>query len=98
VKQGDIYRVNLDPVIGHEIGGENLVAIVSENRINNSFLPVVIVPLVNAAGVPPHVSACGLTPPSLGWASILWRTACKSGRWIRAASPARRKACFRTPR
>jgi mRNA interferase MazF len=52
VTQGEIYRVNLDPVVGHEIGGENLVAIVSNNTINNSFLPLTVVPLVGAAGTP----------------------------------------------
>lgn len=55
MKQGEIYRVNLDPVVGHEIGGENLVVIVSNNTINNSFLPLTVVPLVDAAGIPPQV-------------------------------------------
>jgi mRNA interferase MazF len=55
VKQGEIYRVNLDPVVGHEIGGENLVVVVSNNSINNSFLPLTVVPLVDAAGKPSQV-------------------------------------------
>lgn len=53
MKQGEIYRVSFDPATGHEFGGEYLVVIVSSNRINNSFLPVVVVPLTDATGVPP---------------------------------------------
>ena len=52
MKQGEIYRVNLDPVVGYEVGGEHLVAVMSNNLICNSFLPVVVVPLLDASGSP----------------------------------------------
>jgi mRNA interferase MazF len=67
VKQGEIDRVNLDPVVGHEIGGENFVVVVSNNGINNTFLPVVVVPLTAAAGVlPPHVYGALVTAAESG--------------------------------
>ena len=34
MKQGEIYRVTLDPVIGLEVGGDQLVVVVSNDLFN----------------------------------------------------------------
>jgi len=50
VKQGEIYLVDLDPVIGLEAGGKQLVVIVSTDSINASFLPVTVALVRDATG------------------------------------------------
>ncbi len=55
MKRGEIYLADLDPILGHEIGGRRFVVIVSNDTINRSFLPLVVVPLVDAPGVQPYV-------------------------------------------
>ncbi|AMV23137.1 mRNA interferase EndoA [Gemmata sp. SH-PL17] len=64
MKQGEIYLVNLDPIIGLELGGAQFVIIVSNDIINASFLPVTVVPARDAADGPvPRVT--GVYVPSV---------------------------------
>jgi mRNA interferase MazF len=51
VKQGEIYLVDLDPVVGSEAGGKNLV-VVSTDAIGATFLPVTVALVRDAAGMP----------------------------------------------
>lgn len=53
MKQGEIYLVDLDPVVGLELGGEQFVVVVSNDIINASFLPVTVVPARVAANSSP---------------------------------------------
>lgn len=50
--QGEIYLVDLDPVVGLEASGKQLVVVVSNNSINASFLPALVVPVYDATGRP----------------------------------------------
>lgn len=45
VRRGDVVLVNLDPVIGHEIGNQR-PAVVVQNDVGNRFSPTVIVAAV----------------------------------------------------
>ncbi|MBI5788378.1 MAG: type II toxin-antitoxin system PemK/MazF family toxin [Candidatus Schekmanbacteria bacterium] len=57
IKQGDIFLVNLDPTVGHEIRKTRPAVVVSNNYINCYGNVVVIVPLTsNTQNVSPsHV-------------------------------------------
>ena len=41
MRRGDIYSVDLDPVVGHEQRGRRPVLIVSADDYNKNFLPLV---------------------------------------------------------
>jgi mRNA interferase MazF len=47
-QRGDIYIVNLDPVVGSEQGGRRPVLII-QNDVNNQYSPVVIVASITSA-------------------------------------------------
>ena len=53
MKQGEVYLVDLGPVAGLELGGQQLIVVVSNDIINASSLPVVVVPALDAADSPP---------------------------------------------
>jgi len=42
LRRGDVVRVNLDPVVGHEVG-KTRPAVVVQNDVGNRFSPTVIV-------------------------------------------------------
>jgi mRNA interferase MazF len=63
VKQGEVYSVDLDPVIGLEIGGNQLVVIVSNNAVIGSILPVTVA-LVRDAATSPLVRVTGVSVPA----------------------------------
>jgi len=52
IRRGEIYYVNLDPIVGREMGGNKArpVAVLSINDINVKPLVVTIVPGTTAAG------------------------------------------------
>ncbi len=71
IRRGQIYYVNLDPVIGSEQGGIRPCVVVS-NNVGNKFSPTVtIVPITSAQRkhpLPTHVDiprSCGLETDSL---------------------------------
>jgi len=47
---GEIYLVDLDPVVGLEAGGKQLVVVISTDSINASFLPVTVALVRDAVG------------------------------------------------
>jgi mRNA interferase MazF len=51
MKRGEIYFVDLDPVVGREQGGRRPVLIVSIDVINSAPLVVTVVPGTNGANV-----------------------------------------------
>lgn len=54
IKRGQVYFVNLDPVLGHEIGGgkRRPVVVLSINQINRKPLVITVVPGTKAAAKP----------------------------------------------
>ena len=71
VKRGEIYRADLDPVIGSEQGGVRPVVVI-QNDLGNQHSPTVIVAPVTSQkkrGLPTHVRVTppegGLTKPSV---------------------------------
>ena len=52
VKRGEIYFVNLNPVRGREQAGTRPVLVVSDDRINNLPLVVIVVVGTDGANVP----------------------------------------------
>ena len=71
MKRGEIYRADLDPVVGSEQGGIRPVLIL-QNEVGNWFSPTVIVAAMTARGgkahLPTHVPVgtdSGLRRPSL---------------------------------
>ena len=47
VKRGDIWLVNLDPTIGHEIN-KSRPAVIIQNDIGNKYSPVTIIALITS--------------------------------------------------
>ena len=71
MRRGQIYRADLDPVLGSEQGGVRPVLIVQNDLGNQSSPTVIVVPLTTRrkrAGLPTHVRIDppegGLTRPS----------------------------------
>ena len=63
MKQGEIYLVELDPAVGLEVGGEQWVGVVSNDVINASSFPVVVVPAIDAARLAP-MRVTGVSVPA----------------------------------
>ncbi|MDD4146085.1 MAG: type II toxin-antitoxin system PemK/MazF family toxin [Clostridia bacterium] len=57
VNRGEIWLVNLNPVIGHEQAGTRPILIISENMFNHSLAKMVIVIPITSKnkGIPTHV-------------------------------------------
>ena len=51
IKRGEIYFVNLDPVVGREQAGTRPVLVVSDDQINSRPLVVLVVPGTDGANV-----------------------------------------------
>lgn len=66
IERGQIYFVELDPVIGRELGGNNRrpVVVLSINDINRKPLVVMVVPGTKATGKPAHHRNAVLIQPS----------------------------------
>lgn len=56
IERGQVYFVELDPVVGREIGGNKRrpVAVLSINDLNRKPLVVTVVPGTKASGKPAH--------------------------------------------
>lgn len=59
VKRGDVFFINLDPVVGSEQGGQR-PAVVIQNNVGNRYSPTVIVAPITARiskpKMPTHVA------------------------------------------
>jgi len=55
--RGDIWMVNLNPVIGHEQSGTRPALIISDDLLNNSYAEIVIVLPITSKNkeIPSHV-------------------------------------------
>ena len=62
IRRGELYRAQLDPVLGSEQGGTRPVLVV-QNNVGNKYSPTVIVLAVTSrtgkARLPTHISLCG---------------------------------------
>jgi mRNA interferase MazF len=55
--RGDVVMVNLDPIVGHEQGGQRPALVVSDNSLNRSPAGLVIIAPITGTdrGIPAHV-------------------------------------------
>lgn len=92
--RGDVWLVSLDPVIGHEQGGQRPGLIVSNDRINRSPADLVSVAPISGTDrrIPLHLKVGppegGLTKPSVVMLDQI-RTVSKArlGRYLGSLSP-----------
>jgi len=66
IERGQVFFVELDPVVGREIGGNKRrpVVVLSINDINYKPLVVSVVPGTKASGKPVHFRNVVLVPPT----------------------------------
>jgi mRNA interferase MazF len=57
INRGDVWLVNLNPVIGHEQSGARPALVISDNMFNHSLAEMVIVVPITSKykGIPTHV-------------------------------------------
>lgn len=67
--RGEIWHVRLDPIVGHEQGGERPCLVISDDRFNHSRAQLVIVLPVTRTqrGIPSHVR---VDPPEGGLSAV----------------------------
>jgi mRNA interferase MazF len=65
-RRGELYYVDLDPIIGKEIGGGKTrpVVVLSINDINSKPLVVSVVPGTTAGDKPKHYQNVAVIPPT----------------------------------
>ena len=63
MKRGDIYFVDLDPVVGREQAGRRPVVVVSTDTINRAPLVVTVVPGTDGANVRGEIPSNVRVPP-----------------------------------
>ena len=66
MKRGDIYRANLDPVLGSEQGGTRPVVIVQNNRGNQSSPTVIVAPITSQRKKLTQKTHVAVNPPEGG--------------------------------
>ena len=50
VKRGDIWRVSLDPTLGHEIK-KSRPAVIIQNDVGNEYSPITIIAPITSQGI-----------------------------------------------